>query len=114
MKNPVYIGKIMKSNTKRPDLGKAAVEALHNIGFSMKQIRSILPKLTGTTLAQIGDKIGVSAATVAQTMKGRSGHMIVIRSISTAMGIPAEVLFPEKASRLKPRASDRDTPRAAL
>jgi hypothetical protein len=86
----------MKSNSKRPEVGKDAIVALQSVGFTLAEIRPILPRLTGTSIARIADSVGVSGPTVTRTLLGHFGHPRVIQKIATALQIPVEVLFPEK------------------
>lgn len=86
----------MKSNSKRPEVGKEAIVALQSLGVTLAEIRPILPRLTGTTIARIADSIGVSGLTVTRTLLGHFGHPRVIQKIATALKIPVDVLFPEK------------------
>ena len=79
-----------------------AITALQGAGFSLSEIRPILPRLMGITVSRIADQIGVSISTVAQTLRGNCGHPLVVREISRILKAPMEVLFPENNYRQKP------------
>jgi lambda repressor-like predicted transcriptional regulator len=86
----------MKSNVNPLKNGRAAIEALQVLGFSIEEIRPAIPKLIGISLAWIADQVGISRTTVTRTMSGNCKHPLVIREIAKAMEIPVEVLFADK------------------
>jgi DNA-binding transcriptional ArsR family regulator len=90
----------MKSNAEGPEIVKKVISALQDLGFSMAEIRPILPKLTGTTVSEIANLIGMSKPTVTRTLMGHFGHPLVIREIAKVFQTPVEVMFPEKMDPL--------------
>jgi transcriptional regulator with XRE-family HTH domain len=76
--------------------GRAAIEALQDLGFTIDQIRPIIPKLTGVSLTRIADQVGMSCPTVTRTLSGNYGHPLVLREIAKVLDIPVEVLFSDK------------------
>jgi len=86
----------MKSNANQLKSGRAAIEALQVLGFTIEEIRPIIPKLIGISLTWIADQVGMSRPTVTRTMSGNYGHPLVIREIARALDIPVEVLFSDK------------------
>jgi hypothetical protein len=97
----------MKSNPDLNAIGSAAIQALQDVGFSLCQIRPILPKLIGTTTAGIAKTIGMSVPTVNRTMMGHFGHPLVIREIAKVMNIPVEILFPDMLHRMDPPNNEK-------
>lgn len=91
-----YLDVVMKSNKSGSTNGRAAIEALRDLGFTIDQIRPIIPKLTGISLTRIADQVGMSCPTVTRTLSGNYGHPLVIRKIARVLDIPVEVLFPDK------------------
>ena len=86
----------MKSNSVGSMNGQAAIEALQNLGFTIDQIRPIIPKLTGVSLTRIADQVGMSRPTVTRSLSGNYGHPLVLREIARVLDIQVEVLFPDK------------------
>ncbi len=86
----------MKSNSAISKNGKSAIGALQNLGFTIDQIRPIIPKLTGITLTRIADQVGMSRSTVTRSLSGNYGLPLVLREIARVLDIPVEVLFPDK------------------
>ncbi len=83
--------------------GQAAIEALQALGFTIEEIRPIIPKLIGISLAWIADQVGMSRPTVTRTISGNYdyGHPLVLQGIAKALNIPVEVLFPDKFTEQK-------------
>ena len=92
---------IMESNPNKN--GQAAIEALQVLGFTIEEIRPIIPKLIGISLAWIADQVGMSRPTVTRTISGNYdyGHPLVLQEIAKALNIPVEVLFPDKFTEQK-------------
>ncbi len=86
----------MKSNTTGSTNGRAAIKALQELGFTINQIRPIIPKLTGVSLTRIADQVGMSRPTVTRTLSGDYGHPLVLKEIARVLDIPVEVLFSDK------------------
>ena len=86
----------MKSKATGSRKGRAAIEALQDLGFTIGQIRPIIPKLTGVSLTRIADKVGMSRPTVTRTLSGNYGHPLVLREIARVLDIPVEILFSDK------------------
>ncbi len=86
----------MEGNTHQLKSGWAAIEALQVLGFTIEEIRPIIPRLIGFSFSRIADQVGISRTTVSRTMSGGNRHLLVMQEIARALDIPVEVLFSDK------------------
>lgn len=93
----------MESNAHQLKSGWAAIEALQMLGFTIEEIRPIIPRLTGYSFSRIADRVGISRTTVTRTMSGGNRSFWVMQEIANTLDIPMEVLFADKLDDVQRR-----------